>query len=239
MGFSSKVKEEALVACGRHCCICHKFCGIKIELHHIRLKGDSGEDTFENCIPLCFDCHADMKSYDSKHPKGTKYTEGELKRHRDNWYKKVEESLAIINLPEHLELDRATYKRLKEILPWDGSVHFVRTNSFAGFSFPLDRIDDLDKFVWECKDPTFEFIDSDLEGLRAELIAAILSFIHVIGSETFPSRNPGFNSVPPEWEDEQPERFWEVVNQLHEIGSQIGDTYDSLVKLSRRKLGIQ
>lgn len=180
-----------------------------------------------------------MKSYDSKHPKGTKYTEKELKQHRDNWYKKVKDSLAIINLPEHLGLDRATYKRLKEILPWDGSIHFVRTNNFAGFSFPLDRIDDLDEFLWECKNPTFEFIDIDLEGLRAQLQAQILSFLHVIGYETFPTRNPERNAVPPEWEDEQPEHFLKVVNQLHGTGEQIGDTYDSLVKLSRRKLGIQ
>src|SRR5438093_10309242 len=89
MPWPDVVKVAALVACGRCCCICHRFCGVKMELHHIRTRSDGGEDTFENCIPLCFDCHADQKSYDFQHPKGNKYTEVELRAHRDAWYGKV------------------------------------------------------------------------------------------------------------------------------------------------------
>ena len=62
MGFSQAVKAEALAACGRHCCICHKFCGTKIECHHIVHEAEGGPDTSENCMPVCFDCHADMRS---------------------------------------------------------------------------------------------------------------------------------------------------------------------------------
>ena len=40
-------------------------------------------------IPVCFDCHSDMRSYDFKHPKGSKYTPDELRQHRDRWYEKV------------------------------------------------------------------------------------------------------------------------------------------------------
>lgn len=89
MGFPPNVAEKALVACGRSCCICHKFCGTKIELHHIIQHADGGADSFENCIPLCFDCHADMGKADPRHPKGKHYTEKELIEHRDNWYKQV------------------------------------------------------------------------------------------------------------------------------------------------------
>jgi len=87
MSFPKSVEERALVACGRHCCICHKFCGTKIELHHIKQRAYGGEDTFENCIPLCFDCHADMGKADPKHARGKNYSEKELKQHRDFWYK--------------------------------------------------------------------------------------------------------------------------------------------------------
>lgn len=89
MGFSDDVQVAALTACQRCCCICHKFCGTKIELHHIKQKADGGEDTFENCIPLCFDCHADMGKADPRHPKGKHYSERELKKQRDNWYEEV------------------------------------------------------------------------------------------------------------------------------------------------------
>lgn len=72
MPFPSYVKEDTLVASGRHCCPCHRFCGTKIEVHHIRLENEGGENILENAIPLCFNCHADMTSYDAKHPKDTR-----------------------------------------------------------------------------------------------------------------------------------------------------------------------
>lgn len=91
MAFPNEVKIKALVACGRRCCICHKFCGNKMEIHHIRHHAEGGNDTFENAIPLCFDCHAEVGQYDPKHPKGTKFSDKELIDHRDNWYQKVRE----------------------------------------------------------------------------------------------------------------------------------------------------
>ena len=88
MAFSEKVQAEALVASGRSCCICHKFCGTKIALHHIKQKAYGGDDSFENCIPLCLDCHEDMGKADPNHVTGKHYTEKELRMHRDKWYEK-------------------------------------------------------------------------------------------------------------------------------------------------------
>jgi len=90
MSFSKKIADEVLVKSGRRCSICNKFCGTKIELHHIKLKSEGGEDTFDNCIPLCFDCHADASSYNPHHPKGKKFSEKELMMHREKLYKKME-----------------------------------------------------------------------------------------------------------------------------------------------------
>ena len=91
MGFSENVVDDVLVSCQRCCCLCHKFCGTRIELHHIKPKSKSGSDTFENCIPLCFDCHAEVGHYNPEHPKGRKFSEAELKKIRDNWYANVKE----------------------------------------------------------------------------------------------------------------------------------------------------
>ena len=88
MGFPQSVADEVLVKCGRHCCLCGKYAGQKMELHHIRQAADGGEDTVDNCIPLCLDCHAEVASYNPRHPKGRKYTETELKGHRDKIYRK-------------------------------------------------------------------------------------------------------------------------------------------------------
>lgn len=91
MAFSEEIKIKAMVACGRRCCVCHKFCGNNMEVHHIKARADGGVDVFENAIPLCFDCYAIVRQYDSKHPKGIKFTEKELIMHRDSWYKKIEQ----------------------------------------------------------------------------------------------------------------------------------------------------
>lgn len=77
------VAREALVQSGRCCCICHRFCGTKIELHHIIPIEQGGDDSIENCIPVCFDCHADIGHYNDKHPRGRKYSPAELRAHRD------------------------------------------------------------------------------------------------------------------------------------------------------------
>lgn len=89
MSFPERVKDEAYAKCGRRCCICHKFCGKKMELHHIVQKAYGGDDSMDNAIPLCFDCHADMGKADPKHPKGKHYSARELRMHRDNWYEIV------------------------------------------------------------------------------------------------------------------------------------------------------
>jgi hypothetical protein len=238
MPFPANIKEDALVACGRHCSICHRFCGTKIEVHHIKLEGEGGENTFGNAIPLCFDCHADMRSYDAKHPKGTKYSEAELMRHRDNWYKKVQGASGLARPEEAVATDKNVYEILVRVLPWDGSLHFIRHNNFAGFSFNLDRLNHLYEFEHECENPSFEFIDPDLEGLRVALRGYTQEFTRLVAFETFPTNTVGWNAVPEEWEDEQPERFEKVVDGLHRSAKGACDSYDALVKLATRKLGI-
>lgn len=86
MPFSAKVVEELLVKSSRCCCLCHQYKGVKIEAHHIVPQADGGTDDIDNGIPLCFDCHSEVESYNTRHPRGRKFTATELKRHRNNWF---------------------------------------------------------------------------------------------------------------------------------------------------------
>lgn len=90
MGFSKKVKEEIFVKCARHCCVCHKGTGLNIEVHHIKSLKEGGDNSFENAIGLCFDCHADAGHYFADHPKGSKLSPEELVKHKESWFKIVE-----------------------------------------------------------------------------------------------------------------------------------------------------
>ena len=74
--FPDHVVESVLIRSRRHCCICDQWCGQKIQVHHI---GDPSDPSEENAIPLCLNCHAEVKAYDPKHPIGRRYTTEELK----------------------------------------------------------------------------------------------------------------------------------------------------------------
>ena len=89
MPFSRSVKARVLVAAARHCCVCHRYKGLNIEVHHIKQESESEDNSFENAIALCFDCHADAGHYNSGHPRGTKLSASELRRARDTWFEIV------------------------------------------------------------------------------------------------------------------------------------------------------
>lgn len=104
MSFPQKIKDELMVASARHCCVCHRYKGVKLEIHHIVPKTDEGEDTYENGIVLCFDCHADAGHYFSGHPKGTKFSPGELRKHKEGWFKKVQERNIPLKSNSHIRV---------------------------------------------------------------------------------------------------------------------------------------
>jgi hypothetical protein len=237
MSFPDRVKEDALLASGRHCCLCHKYCGLKIELHHIKPKAEGGHDTFENCIPLCFDCHADMRSYDHLHPKGTKFSERELTRHRDNWYAKVTTSLPVTMTVAHMELDKQNLHKLREILHWNGVIRFVRDHHF-GAPFYYQDIEDLFRFIWQCEDPAFEFFDADLESAKATLLEAIQIFTRHIGMSIWAKEHrPEMMEIPAKYE--MNEVLWEhTVEKINQDTTKIAERYDALIRLARRKLAV-
>jgi hypothetical protein len=85
MPFPRDQVDELLKACHRRCCVCHRFCGVKIETDHIVTKADDGPDSIDNAIPVCFECHAEIHSYNDKHPRGRKFRPEELRLHKEQW----------------------------------------------------------------------------------------------------------------------------------------------------------
>lgn len=238
MGFPDAVSEEALLSCGRRCCICHKFCGPKIELHHIKQKADGGEDTFENCIPLCFDCHAEVKAYNPNHPKGKSYSDSELIQHRDRWYSKVKNYTFISSNENQIDLDKELFTHLVDLLNKNSFIDSIRKHIFSEGLFSYSVFDAVDEFCYKWGGPEYEFLDLDLEFCRANLYDLIKKFSYVIGVSTFPCGN-NTGSIPEEWEYEQPERFTEAVNKIDNLSDQIFFEYSNLIHLGMQKLGIR
>src|SRR5580658_10014090 len=87
MPFSRDEVSELLVRCHRRCCVCHRFCGVKIETDHIVPTDEGGSNEIDNAIPVCFECHAEIHSYNDKHPRGRKFQPEELRLQKEQWLK--------------------------------------------------------------------------------------------------------------------------------------------------------
>lgn len=109
------IKIEILTLSARHCCVCHRYAGLKIEVHHIQPKAKGGADTLENAIALCFDCHTDAGHYNSEHPRGTKFSPKELLKAKENWFEMVKDNK--ISIPakssQHLHCRHLVLKNAK------------------------------------------------------------------------------------------------------------------------------
>lgn len=103
MAFSQPKVNQLLADCHRRCCICHRFCGVKIEIDHIEQKTDGGSDDIKNGIPVCFECHAEIHSYNDSHPRGRKFRADELEKHKENWLRICRENpAALIDAPSEI-----------------------------------------------------------------------------------------------------------------------------------------
>jgi hypothetical protein len=83
--FNQKDVESLLVRCHRRCCICHRWCGSKIEIDHMAPGAEAGSNDIENAIAVCFECHAEIHSYNPQHPRGRRFRPSELMLHKQQW----------------------------------------------------------------------------------------------------------------------------------------------------------
>ena len=74
--FDDEIKKKVLLWSDRHCGLCDKTCGVDIVVVHF---DDPEDNSLDNAIPLCYDCHGKIGRYNPEHPLGTKYKIKELK----------------------------------------------------------------------------------------------------------------------------------------------------------------
>ncbi|MBN3890509.1 MAG: CHAT domain-containing protein [Nostoc sp. JL31] len=150
-------------------------------------------------------------------------------------YQKSSVEISQTKLPGK-ELDQELFQRFLEELPSNGSIRFIKEANMAGFSFQVNRLDQLHNFSFKWADAEHEFIDPVLESKRKELFNLIEQYTIYVAYNTYPTHRVGFNTVPPEWEKEQPEQFWRVVDELHELAGKVVEAHQELVRLGRTQL---
>jgi hypothetical protein len=60
---------------------------------------DDGDDSIDNAIPLCFECHAEVHAYNPNHPRGRKFQPSELRKHKEQWLALCKERPEILVAP--------------------------------------------------------------------------------------------------------------------------------------------
>jgi hypothetical protein len=241
MPFPRSLKDQVLVKSRRSCCICHRFLGVNIEVHHIKQESEGGSDEEDNAIPLCFDCHANVGHYDAKHPKGTKFGESELKLHRENWYAKVADAgIAEANL-DHKKIDVRIASEIHEHLTREGSFIWMRDDTIWN-GIENRVIKPLWDLCYKLCNRDYHFMDADLESARAHFASALDEAVDRAAKVVSPSKQrPDWYTVGPSiyFEDpvHGPEKT-EEIDDTDKLFTKAASTYEDLYNLVRQKLGL-
>jgi hypothetical protein len=241
MPFPPNIREEALVACGRHCCLCHRFVGTKIECHHIDPEADGGDDSLANCIPLCFDCHAEVQHYNPQHPKGTRFRSSELRAHRDRWLDRVSRTTPAIFDDERRSVDREVFNRIRSEIPEIFVREYLKEHCWGQpiNSDTLDKIYAIDRFLQRLDS---EFLDPTCEGYRASFLQAFRRFWN---NEDFIQispldHNPKMYRIPKAWtrsgDPEVRKQFYDCMNNLNRLSTEAFEEYEAMIREIRRLL---
>ena len=231
------VELQVLDASRRRCALCFHFNGDLAEkLGQIaHLDDDPSNSDEDNLAFLCLEHHS---LYDSRTKQHKNYTLAEAKKARDDLYEaiKADRHIAATAIQTRgREADRQVLAEIMTLLSGD-TIHFLR-NADLGFSFPWSRTEPLGEIARRGRGAEHEFIDPELEALRQIVVMNANEFGAMLATNTWPvDGNVGWNSVPKEWEFEQPERHERVVRELNASANRFCGAYDSLVRTARRKL---
>jgi hypothetical protein len=187
-----------------------------VQLHHIVPKGNGGDDSIENAIPLCPNCHNEVHGSHASGRTTRAYTPDELKLHIARTAQRVENGNKIIGKID--ELKSKVDSRTGEVLATvrrrivEGQAIDVSIGLLQGIDDRRIREDLLDAFS---KFPAAAFTPAS----APETEDALLD-----------------DPSAPEWITDQRDRLREAANEVDTRGRRLTDTASRLNPLIRRHL---
>ncbi len=205
-----------------------------MELHHIAQIADGGADTFENAVPLCFDCHAEVKSFNPHHPKGSKITENELRKHRDSWYANVAKPTSYASNTSVVSVDKKVFVALNKYL----SPYYFEWIRDQNFGSSVKRTDYLyfRDFLEKAKMPAYEYFNADLETAKANLQNSINDFYNTAGTHIGCDEN--ICQTSKEFKYSEPELFKSFYQSVNKLADEIWNNYCEYIRTCKLILNI-
>ena len=142
-------------------------------------------------MQFLFVCHAIVRQYDPKHPKGTKFTESELKMHRDKWYQQMQNSennkepkpLQLHHQKEHQNI------MLMKVNDGNDLIGYIETAQGIIFSQDAktrDEVNLISEFVQYIKDlMDYDLLDEPCDKIMATYLSEELNALDDAGFWVF------------------------------------------------------
>ena len=109
-----------------------------METDHIVPRDEGGTDDITNAIPVCFECHAEIHSYNDRHPRGRKFQSSELQAHRDQWLRTCRERPDVL-LAGTRAVDVGPVQALLDELEFNEAVSTLHAADTQGCAFRDDQ----------------------------------------------------------------------------------------------------
>jgi hypothetical protein len=211
-----------------------------MQCHHIVPHSNGGEDTFDNCIPLCLECHGEVMAYNPKHPIGTQYSPRELKRRRDEWYEALKNPRVTVLGPAHAKIVREMVKRRRNVCSERRTmqIFFYETNYALGSRGVDEEVPHvlLRLYYGSWKQVDCHFLDPSLESLFAEFNARVLVMIQALnqirGSKLW------YSERGVSLDEQEYQTFRQCASQANNAANDLYKSYGELIHECRLRLEI-
>lgn len=126
--------------------------------------------------------------------------------------------------------DGKIIEEIKSLLPYTGSIDFIKSYRFITKWLNEEMLSDIYKFWYRCDDPSFSFIDVGLEALKKDLVEKIRAFSGKVGYHY--TRSPQTGSL--EYHDYSDRSYHkQVIKELEDAADDLISAYTNLLMTAR------
>lgn len=136
------------------------------------------------------------------------------------------------------DLDTKLFERIRNELLTQDDIMEVRNNGFSSNPFETTRIRFIRAFIEENQKSDFTFFNPKLEQKKGDMSEALRKLNIKLATYIFGTGNPGWVSIPREWEINDPDRLDEAIEEITICENAVTESYDNFIRVGRKILKV-